>query len=56
MLHLTLHVYLRLANRPSAVIGASAGAVNLKTHRKWVWAYIEAITKLVDVVVSLLAM
>jgi hypothetical protein len=36
------------------VNGASAGAVNPKTHRKWVWAYIEAIVELVDVVVSLL--
>ncbi len=38
------------------VIGASAGAINPKTHRKWVWAYIEAIAELVDVLVSLLAM
>ncbi len=35
------------------VIGASAGAVDPKTHRKWVWVYVEAIAKLVDVVVSL---
>jgi hypothetical protein len=34
----------------------SAGAVNPKTHRKWVWAYIEAISKLVDVVVSKITM
>jgi hypothetical protein len=38
------------------VVGASAGTINPKTHRKWVWAYIKAIAKLVDVVVSLLAM
>ncbi len=38
------------------VVGVSAGAVNPKTHCKWVWAYIEAIAKLVDVVVSLLPM
>jgi hypothetical protein len=38
------------------VVGASAGAIVPKTHRKWVWAYIKAITKLVDVVVNLLAM
>ena len=38
------------------VVGASASTVNPKTHRKWVWAYIEAIAKLVDVVVSLLPM
>ncbi len=36
------------------VVGLSAGAVDLKTHRKWVWAYIEAIAELVKVVVSLL--
>jgi hypothetical protein len=34
------------------VIGASAGAVGPKTHRKWVWAFIEAMAELVDVVVS----
>ncbi len=39
-----------------SVVGTSAGAVNLKTHRKWDWAYIEAIAELVDVVVSLLTM
>jgi hypothetical protein len=36
------------------VVGASTGAVDPKTHRKWVWAYVEAIAKLADVVVSLL--
>jgi hypothetical protein len=34
------------------VVGASAGAVDPKTHRKWVWAFIEAIAELVDCVVS----
>jgi hypothetical protein len=34
-------------------VSASAGAVNPKTHRKWVWAFINAIANLVDVVVSL---
>ncbi len=38
------------------VVGASAGAVNPKTLRKWVWAFIEAIAKLVDVVVSNITM
>jgi hypothetical protein len=38
------------------VVGMSAGTINPKTHRKWVWAYLKAIAKLVDVVVSLLAM
>ena len=33
-------------------VGASAGAVDLKTHRKWVWAFIYAVANLVDVVVS----
>jgi hypothetical protein len=37
-----------------AVVGASHGAVNPKTHRKWVWAFIEAISELVDLVVSFL--
>jgi hypothetical protein len=37
-----------------SVVGTSAGAVDLKTHCKWVWAYVEAIAKLVDMVVSLL--
>jgi hypothetical protein len=36
------------------VVGASAGAVDPKTHCKWVWAYIKVIAKLVDVVVNLL--
>jgi hypothetical protein len=34
------------------VVGASAGAVDPKTHRKWVWAFIKAIARLVDVMVS----
>jgi hypothetical protein len=36
------------------VIGMSDGAADPKTHHKWVWAYVEAIAKLVDMVVSLL--
>ena len=35
-----------------AVVGASHGAVDPKTHRKWVWAFVEAISELVDMVVS----
>ena len=34
-------------------IGMSAGAIDLKTHRKWVWAFINAVANLVDIVVSL---
>jgi hypothetical protein len=39
-----------------SVVGASAGAADPKIHRKWVWAYIKAIAKLVDVVVSKITM
>jgi len=35
-----------------AAVGASGGAVDPKTHRKWVWAFIDAIEELVDNVVS----
>ena len=35
-----------------SAVGASAGAVDPKTDRKWVWAFIDADTNLVDVVVS----
>ena len=35
-----------------AAVGASGGAVDPKTHRKWVWAFIDAIAELVDNVVS----
>ncbi len=35
-----------------AVVGASNGAINPKTHWKGDWAFVEAISKLVDVVVS----
>ncbi len=38
------------------VVGASAGTVDLKTHRKWVWLFINTIAELVDVVVSLLTL
>jgi len=33
-------------------VSASAGAVDPKTHRKWVWAFIDAIANLVGVLVS----
>ncbi len=35
-----------------SAVGASAGALDPKTHRKWVWAFIDAIVSLVDVVAS----
>jgi hypothetical protein len=55
----TLHfmkVYTNQGPGCCSVVGASAGAVDLKTHRKWVWAYAEAIPKLVDMVVSKITM
>ena len=36
-----------------ATVGASAGAVDAKTFRKWVWAFIRAIAELEEVVVSI---
>ena len=39
-----------------AVVGGGGGGVDPKTHRKWVWSFIEAISELVDHVVSLLTM
>ena len=36
-----------------AVVRTSNGAVDAKTHQKWVWAFVDAIAKLVDVVVSI---
>jgi hypothetical protein len=35
-----------------SAVGASTGAVDPKTHRKWVWAFIDAVANLVDTVVS----
>ncbi len=36
-----------------AAVSASGGAIDPKTHQKWVWAYIKAVAELVDKVVSL---
>jgi hypothetical protein len=36
-----------------AAISLSDGAIDPNTHQKWVWAYIKAISMLVDEVVSL---
>ncbi len=46
-----LKVYPKQSPGCSAV-GASAGAVDPKTHQKWVWLFIDAIVGLMDVVVS----
>jgi len=35
-----------------AIVGASAGAVDPKTHHNWVWAFMDAIAELQDEVVS----
>jgi len=35
-----------------STVGASAGAVNPKTHQKWVWLFIDALIGLMDVVVG----
>ena len=35
-----------------SAVGTSAGAVDPKTHRKWVWVFIDAVANLVNVVVS----
>ena len=35
-----------------AIVGASAGAVDPKTHHNWVWAFMNAIAELQDEVVS----
>jgi hypothetical protein len=48
-----MKVYPKQSTGCSAV-GASAGAVNPKTHRKWIWAFIEAFAELIDEVVSLI--
>jgi hypothetical protein len=37
-------------------VSASAGIVKQKIHHKWVWAFINTIANLVNVVVSLLTM
>ncbi len=46
-----LKVYPKQSPGCSAV-GASAGAVDPKTHQKWVWLFIDALVGLMDVVVS----
>ncbi len=36
-----------------STVGASAGAIDPTTRRKWVWAFIDALASLVNVTVSL---
>ncbi len=40
--------------RGLGLVGASSGAVDPKTFKKWVWMFIENIQELVDEVVSIL--
>ncbi len=50
----TIH-FLKVYSKQSPgcmAVGASAGALNPKTHHKWVWAFIVAVANLVDIVVS----
>ena len=47
--------FLKLYSKQSPgclAVSVSAGAVDPKTQRKWVWAFIDAIAKCVDIVVS----
>ena len=37
-------------------VGGCAGAVDLKTFRKWVWSFVQAVAELVDEVVSIFFM
>ena len=48
-----LKVYPKQSPGCSAV-GASKGAIDPKTHRKWVWAFVEAIAELVDEIVRII--
>ncbi len=41
---------------PGCSVIVSASAVNQKTHRKWVWAFIKAFAELLDEVVSNITM
>jgi hypothetical protein len=47
-----MKVYPKQTSPGCSAVGASAGAVNPKTHRKWVWVYIDAVANLDDIVVS----
>jgi hypothetical protein len=39
-----------------STVGASAGAIDPKTHQKWVWLFIDALVSLMDAVVSKITM
>jgi hypothetical protein len=48
--------YVPQAGPGCLVVSASASAVDPQIHHKWVWAFINAMANLVDVVVSKIAM
>jgi hypothetical protein len=45
-----LKVYPKQGPGCAAIGGSERGAVDPRTHRKWVWKFIEAIAKLVNIV------
>ncbi len=45
-----LKVYPKQGPGCAAVGGSERGAVDPRTHRKWVWKFIEAVAMLVDIV------
>jgi hypothetical protein len=45
-----LKVYPKQGLGCAAVGGSKRGAINPRTHQKWVWKFIEAVAKLVDIV------
>jgi hypothetical protein len=45
-----LKVYLKQGPECATISGSERGAVNPRTHRKWVWKFIEAVAELVDIV------
>jgi len=47
-----MKVYPKQSVGRCTTVGASEGAVDPKTHRKWVWAFIDVIAELSNDVVS----
>jgi hypothetical protein len=50
-----LKVYPKQGPGCAAVGGSERGAVNPRTHRKWVWKFIKAVAKLVNIVARIFA-
>ena len=49
-----MKVYLKQGPGCATVGGSKRGAINPRTHQKWVWKFIEAAAELVDIVVRIL--